>query len=78
MFGSRDQADGFDKLFPVVALRGEHAAAFGGQAVEAPPALAGFLDPAPGDPSALLEAVEQGIERGDLEPQPPSISLLIS
>src|SRR6185436_16026092 len=76
MFGSGDVLDGVDEFPPVVALRGEHAPPFGGEPVEAPPPLAGLLDPASRDPAALLEAVEEGIERGDLEADPSVGSLL--
>src|SRR5688572_9184532 len=76
IFGSRDQSNGVDEFAPVVALRGEDLLAFGGEAVEAPPPLARLLDPLARDPAALLEAVEQGIERGHLELQPPARALL--
>src|SRR5882762_626207 len=67
MFGLRDLVNGVDELAPVVTLCGEHVPAFGGQAVEAAPALARLLDPLARDPPALLEAIEEGIEGGDLE-----------
>src|SRR5262245_13517387 len=70
MFGSGDLVDGVDECAPVVALGGEHLAAGRGQSVEAAAALAGLLDPPAGDPAALLEAAEEGLERADLEPEP--------
>src|SRR5690242_11571574 len=63
----RDAVDGGDEVLPALALRLERRAASGREAVEASPALAGFLDPAPDDPAALLESIEQGIERRDME-----------
>src|SRR4030095_9353594 len=36
------------------------------------PSLTGLLDPAAGDPVAILELVEQGIERGDVKGQQPA------
>src|SRR4029079_18764653 len=76
MFGSCDLLNRVDELAPVAPLRGEDLAPFDGQAVEAPPALAGFLDPPPGDPAALLEAVEQRIERRHLELEAAARALL--
>src|SRR5688500_14213876 len=58
-----------DKGLPPAALLGQHPAALGGKTVIAAAALAGFLDPPARDPRAILELVEQGIERRDVERQ---------
>src|SRR5262245_7469253 len=71
MIDSRDEAHRLDERFPGLALAGEDAPALGREAVEAAPPLAGLLDPAAAQPAALLEAVEQGVERRDVELQPP-------
>src|SRR3954471_1216825 len=76
MFRPRDPLNRLDELAPVIALRGQHLAAFRSQPIEAPAALARLLDPASRDPAALLEAVEQRVQRGHLELQPPAGSLL--
>src|SRR5262245_14531328 len=67
MFASCYQAHGFDERLPRLLLAREDAAAVRGQPVESPPSLAGLLDPCPLDPPALLEPVEQRIERVDVE-----------
>src|SRR5262245_38742355 len=71
MIDSRDEAHRLDECLPGLALADEDAAALGGEAVEAAPPLAGLLDPAAAQPAALLEAVEQGVERCDVELEPP-------
>src|SRR3982751_6388312 len=76
MFGPRDQLNRLDELAPVITLRGEHLAAFCRQPIKAPAALAGLLDPPSRDPAALLEPIEQRVERGHFELQPPAGSLL--
>src|SRR5688572_27794388 len=70
MFGSSDLLDRVDEFAPVVALRGEHFSAAGGQPIEPAPPFARLFDPPAGNPSTLLQAVEEWIERGDLEPHP--------
>src|SRR5947209_1065077 len=50
-------------------MRLQHLSSFRGDAVIAPAALTCLLDPATGDPSALLETIEQGVEGGDMERQ---------
>ena len=55
------------KLFHVFRWRGEDPAPRRGQAVEAAAPLASLFDPSPLQPSALFQAIEQGIERGDVE-----------
>src|SRR5262245_19848894 len=61
--------DGRHEGLPGAALRREHPSAFEGQPVVAPPALPRLLDPPALDPAALLEPVEQRIERRDVEAQ---------
>src|SRR5688572_6548785 len=56
-----------DELVPEAALPLQHLAALGGQLVEAAAALARFLEPPALDETALLEAVEHRVERGNLE-----------
>src|SRR5262245_47292423 len=67
MFGPRDLPDRVHEFPPVVALRGEHVPALRREAVEPATTFSGLLDPFPRDPAALLQAVEQRIERRDLE-----------
>src|SRR5262245_46473045 len=76
MFHSRDAANGQDEFAPRVALRRQDVGADRRQPVIAAPPLPGFLDPATEDPAALLEAIEQGIERGDAEFQDAARSRL--
>src|SRR5580658_2506386 len=65
---SCDAPDGVGKLLPAFSLSGQNLSALRGEAIEAAPALACLFDPAPVDPSAPFQAVEQGIERCDVEP----------
>ena len=58
-----------DEVLPAAALRGEDLAPDRRQPVVAAAALAGLLDPLPLDPAALLEAVEERVERGDVVAQ---------
>src|SRR5712692_8120584 len=67
--GSGDPVDRLDEVPPLVPLSGQHLSALGGQPVVASPSLPGFLHPAAFDPAALLQPVEEGIERGDVEAQ---------
>src|SRR5262249_49945406 len=67
MFVSSNPADGLDEIAPRVALRSQHARAGWRQPVVAPPPLARLLDPAALDPAALLQPVEQRVERCDAE-----------
>src|SRR5918996_5622939 len=69
---SRDEAHCVDEDFPGFALAGEDAAPLGGEAVEAAPPLAGFLDPSSLEPSALFESIQQRVERRDMEFQLPA------
>ena len=54
---------------PVLALFRQHRAAGVGDAVIAPPPLAGLFHPASLDPAAILHPVERGVEGGQREPQ---------
>ena len=72
MFASRDQPDGLDELVPGLALSRQHTLTCRRQPIEAAPALARLLDPRPLDPAALFEAIEQRIERVEVEHQPPA------
>jgi hypothetical protein len=56
---SGDPAHRLDECFPGLHLRFEHASTVGRDFVEAPPPLAGFLDPGALDPTALLEPIQQ-------------------
>ena len=56
-----------EELTPDPPAFAQHGSARRGQAIEAPPPLAGLLDPAAFDPPLLFEFVEQRIERGGLE-----------
>src|SRR5215813_1756508 len=63
----RDAIDGGDEPLPPLALLGEHRASVAGETVVAPPPLSRLLDPGADDPAAALEAIEQRIQRSDLE-----------
>jgi hypothetical protein len=62
MLVSRHPSHGGYECVERPLLVGEHSPPFGGELVDAPPALVGFLDPGALDPPALLEAIEQGIQ----------------
>src|SRR5687768_6030952 len=64
-----DAVDGGDEIAPAAALGSEHPPSLCGEAVEAAPALARFLDPGAANPAALLEPVEERVEGGDVELQ---------
>src|SRR5690348_331189 len=63
----RDSIDCRDERLPALALRLERRSAGRREAIESPPPLARFLDPSSDDPPALLHAIQQRIERGDVE-----------
>src|SRR5688572_11578893 len=69
MVDSGDEAHRVHERLPGMALPRQHTAALGGEAVEAPPPLAGLLDPLPLQPAPLLEAIQERIERRDVELQ---------
>src|SRR5262245_59662208 len=68
-FNSRDPADRVGELAPGVALRLQHLLSGRRQPVVAAAALTRPLDPAALDPAALLEAIQQRIQRRDAELQ---------
>ena len=72
MFPSRDEPHGIDELVPGPALLEQYTLTSGRDPVEAAPPLAGLLDPCPLDPAAFLEAIEQRIERVEVEHQSPA------
>src|SRR5215510_4528307 len=63
-----DSLDRSHKAVPALTLLGQHAPAVRRDAVIAPPALPRLLDPAPDDPAALFEPVQERVQRRDLEP----------
>src|SRR5262249_8890415 len=69
MLGSCDPGDRGDEFLPALPVVLERRLAFRRDAIEAAAPLAFLLDPAPGDPAAILHAVEQGIERRDVKTQ---------
>jgi hypothetical protein len=81
MLEARNPIDRRDERPPPRALLREHFAPCRRQPVVPAAALPGLLDPAPVDPAAPLEPVEQGIERRRAEAddaERASISLPIS
>src|SRR5687768_5021397 len=69
MLASGDESHGLDERLPGLQLRGEHPAPLGRHGVEPAAPLARLLDPAALDPATLLEAVEQRVQRVDVERQ---------
>src|SRR5262245_5305343 len=69
MFISRHPPDRLDEGVPGLPLLDKDALALRRQPVEAAATLIGLLDPRPLDPAALLEAVEQRVERIDVKLQ---------
>src|SRR6478752_4226097 len=69
MLDSCDQADGLHEFPPAIALGGEDLFSRRGEAVVTTAPLAGLLDPATANPTALFKPVEEGIQRSDVEPQ---------
>src|SRR6185437_11257082 len=65
----RDAGDRFNELAPAPALRVQRREAALGDRVIAAATLAGLLHPPSGDPAALLHAIEQRIQRRDVERQ---------
>src|SRR5687767_831456 len=76
MFASNHLADRTYEGFPSTPLLGQHFAPVAGEFVHAPPPLAGLLGPAPLDPSALFELIEERIERRGVEGHRSARSLL--
>ncbi len=71
MLDSRDPIDGQDKGLPVAALRRQNFLALRSQSVIAPPSLAGLFDPAPLNPAALFQPVQQRIKGCHIEAEHP-------
>src|SRR5262245_56962807 len=69
MFRLRDASDRLDEVAPGVALNRQHSTAFWREAVIATPALSRPFDPLSVNPAALLEAIEERIERRDVKLQ---------
>src|SRR5687767_10967297 len=69
MFASGDTAHGLHERRPRFPLLGKYPAPFSRHLVEPAAPLAGLFDPGALEPSALLEAIEQRIERIDVERQ---------
>src|SRR5688572_16183172 len=67
MAQTRDARQRVDELFPARPVAGEHPFPVGGNAVVPLSTLAGSLHPAAGDQPPLLEPVEHGVERRDVE-----------
>src|ERR1044072_6117021 len=65
MVDSGNLADRQHEFAPGVALRGEDVGADGREAVVAPAALSRLLNPAAENPAALLESIQQRVERRD-------------
>jgi hypothetical protein len=72
MFVSRNAPHGLHKGGPRFPLLREDAPAFRRDLVKPTASLVGLFDPCPLDPPTLLEAVEQRIERIDMERQLPT------
>jgi hypothetical protein len=67
MLVSRDTADGLHEGGPGSSLLREHAPPFRREPVDAAATLVVFLDPGPPDPPTLLKAVQQRVQRVDVE-----------
>ena len=67
MLVSRHAPHGLHERRPRPSLLSQDASAFRRELVDAAAALVGLLDPRALDPPALLEAIQQGIERIDVE-----------
>src|SRR5687768_14786130 len=67
MFVSGDTPHRLHECRPRLPLLRKHAPPFGRDLVEAAAPLVGLFDPRALYPSTLLEAIEQGIERIDME-----------
>jgi hypothetical protein len=67
MFCLRYPVDSLHKCLPAAALRSQNLLAGGCEAVITPASLAALFNPSALNPSALFEAIEQGIEGCDIE-----------
>src|SRR5262245_8627347 len=69
MLGLRDAAHGLDERRPGAPLHPEHLPAARREAVIAATPLRGLLDPAALEEAAAFQAIQQGIQRRDVEAQ---------
>src|SRR5215471_1389011 len=67
MFLPCDSGDRKHKIGPAIALVLQHFLSFGSEPIVAPSALSVLFDPSPSDEASLFEAVEQWVERGNIE-----------
>jgi hypothetical protein len=67
MFLTRDSVDCMHKIGPTVALVFQHFLPVGSELIVAPSALSRPFDPSPSDEAPPFEAVEQWVERGNIE-----------
>ena len=56
-----------DKAFPGAALPGEDAPTFGGEPIKAAPSLSCLFNPLALQPATFLQAIQERIERRDVE-----------
>src|SRR5262245_52480307 len=66
-----DEAHGVNERLPGIALARQHPVPLGGQAVEPAPPLSRFLDPPAVQPAALLQSIQERVERRDVELELP-------
>jgi hypothetical protein len=71
MFLSRNSADCKHKIGPAAALVFQHFLSYGSEPIVSASALSLPLDPSPSDEASLFEAVEQWVERGNIEFEEP-------
>src|SRR5688572_6993813 len=76
MLASDDLADGADERVPAAAPLCQRFLSFARDLVDASAPFARLLRPAPLDPAALLQLVEQRIERGGVKRDRPTRPLL--
>jgi hypothetical protein len=62
MLASNHLGDGSNESIPAITLLREHFSAVARQLVDASAPLACLFDPAPFDPAALFELIEEGIK----------------